>query len=65
MGTLYLFSIIWIYWIGVITNLSLKEGNRQYWTKGYVLIVDEVIPKALSFMIMEDMLKPIMYLGLL
>ena len=25
-----------------IVNRVLKEGNRQYWTKGYVLIRDEV-----------------------
>ena len=25
-----------------VVNRLLKEGNRQYWTKGYVLIRDEV-----------------------
>ena len=25
-----------------LVNRALKEGNRQYWTKGYVLIRDEV-----------------------
>ena len=25
-----------------VVNRALKEGNRQYWTKGYVLIRDEV-----------------------
>ena len=25
-----------------VVNRVLKEGNRQYWTKGYVLIRDEV-----------------------
>ena len=37
-----------------VVNRVLKEGNRQYWTKGYVLIRDEVKINSKSRIFLEQ-----------